>query len=444
MTPEIAAVRFGFGLPADPGGTQAMLDRLAGSDEAARAFPGAGLTVVQADWQAAAAARDGVRAGTTSREDYRAAIRTVQAQAARAVQTDLARAVWSPDGFRERLVRFWADHFTTEGRFLIDVALPAAMVEDAIRPHVGGRFIAMLNAATLHPAMLIYLDQARSVGPNSAFGRRRGLGLNENLARELLELHTLGVGSGYRQDDIRQAAEVLAGLRADAAQGMRFDATWAEPGAARVMGRVYSTDNLRAVRDLLDDLARHPDTARHIARKLAVHFVADDPPQALVDAMAAAWGDRGDLRAVYAAMLGHPAAAVPPGAKVRQPFDFMAAALRALAVPPETVNELSRGVARRRLILPLRAMGQEPFRPGGPDGWEEEEAAWINPQGLAARIAWAMETPSDLMALPDPRDLLPRALGPFAGDRLTWAVAASQSRAEGVGLVLSSPAFNRR
>jgi uncharacterized protein (DUF1800 family) len=444
LTPEIAAIRFGFGLPAAPPGVGAMMDRLTGPDTGAAAFPGAGLAAIGADWQAAAAAREGVRAGTTSRADYRAAVRVVQAHAARAVQVDLARAVAAEDGLRERLVRFWADHFTTESRFLIDAALPAALVEDAIRPHVAGRFADMLQAATLHPAMLIYLDQVRSVGPNSAFGRRRGLGLNENLARELLELHSVGVGADYRQEDIRQAAEVLAGLRAEAGAAVRFDTTWAEPGAATVMGRVYTPDTMRSVKDLLTDLAGHPATARHIARKLAVHFVADDPPPDLVEAMAGAWGRRGNLRAVVRAMLGHPAAAAPPGAKVRQPFEFVAAALRALAVPPAAILSLGRGLARRRFILPLRAMGQEPFRPGGPDGWEETARAWINPQGLAARIAWAMEAPGDFVVLPDPRALVDRALGPMADERLVWAVSAAEQRAEGVGLVLASPAFNRR
>lgn len=444
LTPEIAAFRFGFGLPAAPGGIGAMMNRLTGPDSGAAAFPGMGLAAIRADWQTARAARDGIRAGTTDRAAYRAALRRVQAHATRAVQVDLARAIAATDGFRERLVRFWADHFTTESRFLTDAALPAALAEDAIRPHVAGRFVDMLQAAILHPAMLIYLDQARSVGPNSAFGRRRGLGLNENLARELLELHTVGLGAGYRQEDIRQAAEVLAGLRADAGADVRFDAARAEPGPARVMGRVYSTDDMRAVRDLLEDLASHPDTARHIAHKLAVHFVADDPPPDLVAAMAGAWGTWGNLRAVARAMLTHPAAAAPPGAKVRQPFEFLAAALRALAVPPGAVVALGRGPARRRLVLPLRAMGQEPFRPGGPDGWEEEAQAWINPQGLAARIAWAMERPAEFVTLPDPRDLVASALEPFADDRLAWAVAAAETRAEGVGLVLASPAFNRR
>jgi uncharacterized protein (DUF1800 family) len=444
MTPEIAAIRFGFGLPATMEGPAAMVERLDGPDPGAAAFPGAGLRVIGPDWQAAVTAREGVRSQVVTRTQYRAAVRAVQAHAARAVQVDLARAVAAEDGFRERLVRFWADHFTTEGRFLVDAALPAAMVEDAIRPNVGGWFADMLVAATLHPAMLIYLDQTRSVGPGSPYGRRRGLGLNENLARELLELHSVGVGARYRQDDIRAAAEVLAGLRADAEAGVRFDATWAEPGPARVMGRIYASDDMRAVRELLEDLAGHRDTARHVARKLAVHFVADDPPEDLIAAMAAVWGMRGNLRAVCHVLLTHPAAAAPPGAKVRPPFEFVAASLRALAVPPEAILSLGRGVARRRLVLPLRAMGQEPFRPGGPDGWEEAAGAWINPQGLAARIAWALEQPGSLGPLPDPRALLARALGPLADDRLAWAVGAAESRAEGVALVLASPAFNRR
>jgi uncharacterized protein (DUF1800 family) len=446
MTPEIAALRFGYGLPdAGDASAAAMLGRLSGPDDAAAAFPGAGVAAIQDDWIAAATAREGVRGGAVTREDYRAAVRAVQAHAARGLQTALARAATAEDGFRERLVQFWADHFTTEGRFLIDQALPMALVEDAIRPHVAGRFADMLRAATLHPAMLIYLDQVRSVGPNSPRGLRRDLDINENLAREVLELHTLGVGAGYRQDDIRAVAEVLAGLRADAEQGMFFDPGWAEPGPATVLGQTYGADDLTGVTDLLDDLAARPETAVHLARKLAVHFVADDPDPALVDALAAAFAAGGGaLLPVYAVLLDHPAAQVPPGAKLRQPFDFMAAALRALDIPGEKIAGMGRGLARRRFYLPLRAMGQEPGRPGGPDGWEEDGPAWINPQGLAARIAWAMDVPSDLTDLPDPRALLDRALGALADERLRWAVSAAENRRDGVALVLASPAFNRR
>jgi uncharacterized protein (DUF1800 family) len=187
----------------------------------------------------------------------------------------------------------------------------------------------MLMAVATHPAMLLYLDQAQSVGPNSARGARRDRGLNENYARELMELHTLGVGAVYSQDDVRQLAELLTGLAVDPVAGFVFDARRVEPGPERVLGRDYAGDGIEAIRAVLADLAARPETARHLAHKLAVHFVADDPDPGLVTAMEAAFRDSGgDLVAVTAALLAHPAAWAEAAAKARQPFDFVVAALR--------------------------------------------------------------------------------------------------------------------
>jgi uncharacterized protein (DUF1800 family) len=357
----------------------------------------------------------------------------------------VARGVSTSDGFRERLVQFWADHFTTEARFRHDVGLTPAMIEECIRPHVGGRFVDMLSAVTLHPAMLLYLDQVQSVGPGSPEGLRREAGLNENLARELLELHTLGVGAGYSQDDVRQAAELLTGLTADPEVGFFFNPRLAEPGAETVQGQSYDGEGLQPVLDLLGDLAVHPDTARHLARKLVVHFISDTPDEGQVADMAAAYlQSSGALGPAYAAMFAHPASFAPVAAKARQPFDFIVAALRALEVPVADILSMGRGEARRKLILPMQAMGQSWARPGGPDGWEEGAEAWITPQGMAARITWAMAAPDDFGRITDAREFVVRALGNRASERLIWAVNAAENQREGMGLVLASPEFNRR
>ncbi|HEX9857469.1 MAG TPA: DUF1800 family protein, partial [Paracoccaceae bacterium] len=274
----IAAIRFGYGLPLadDMAADPAAL--LAGPDLAAREWPGVGLAEALPLYRVATAARRQVpQGGVAEQKAYRAALRAVRLQGRAAARVTLARAVGSPDGFRERLVQFWADHFTAVERFRQDVALPPALVEDAIRPHVARRFGDMLKAAVLHPAMLMYLDQAQSIGPASPVGQRRGRGLNENLARELIELHTLGVGAAYSQADVTEMAELLTGLRFDPGFGTDFEPRWAEPGPERVLGRVYAGPGAAPVLEALDDLAVRPETARHIARKLAVHFVADQP-----------------------------------------------------------------------------------------------------------------------------------------------------------------------
>ncbi len=443
----LSAIRFGTGLPArDGSGTpDAILAGLMAPDHMAAAWPGVTMAEALPLYRKAATLRKDLRRDETLRAAYREANLEVQAQATRGFVVQLVRGIAAEHGFRERLVQFWADHFTTEARFRHDAGLAPAMIEESIRPHVGGRFGDMLSAVTLHPAMLLYLDQVQSVGPGSQAGTRRGAGLNENLARELLELHTLGVGAAYSQVDVREAAELLTGLTANPEDGFVFNGRMAEPGAETVLGRSYGSEGLQPVLDLLADLARHPDTARNLARKLAVHFMADLPDEAQVTAMAEAYlASDGNLAQVYAAMLNHAAAFAEPASKVRQPFDFMVAALRGLQVDPAKIMADGRGAIRRRLLLPLAAMGMTWMRPGGPDGWEESAEAWITPQGMAARITWAMAMPDQFGLLPDPRALLATALGPRASERLIWAVGASQDAREGVGLILASPEFNRR
>ncbi|MDT8856802.1 DUF1800 domain-containing protein [Paracoccaceae bacterium Fryx2] len=445
----IAAIRFGYGLPLPPGAAAtpaAMLAALAGSDRAAAAHPGIALADVLPLMAKAEATRKLAQEGEPQMQAYRDAQQAVEGLAQGAMRVTLARALASPDGFRERLAQFWTDHFTAAPRSKRERALPSAMVNDAIRPHLAGRFADMLRAVTLHPAMLTYLDQVLSVGPTSRQGVRRKRGLNENLARELIELHTLGVGAPYSQDDVRQMAELLTGLGFDVSEGFVFRPNIVEPGAETVLGRSYDGEGVAPILTALDDLAVRPETASHIARKLVVHFVSDEPDPALVGRLAEVFSATGgDLLQVYGALLESPAAWVPPGGKARQPYDFLIASLRALGLGADEITGLAEGPFRRLIVQPMGGMGQPWQAPRGPDGWPERAEAWITPQGMAARISWAMEMPSRLVPdLPDPREFALTALGPLAGERLLWAVERSENIREGVGLVLASPDFNRR
>jgi uncharacterized protein (DUF1800 family) len=451
MSAAISAVRFGYGLPASGAEDAAsVMAALRGPDTAARSWPGLGMDRAIPLYHAAATARALARSSEAARADYREKLKAVEEAALTAAQTTMARAVGSADGFRERLVQFWADHFTVVGRFRQDRVLPPAMVEAAIRPHVAGRFSDMLRAVVLHPAMLIYLDQVLSVGPNSVVGQRKKRGLNENLARELIELHTMGVSSGYSQTDVREMAKLLTGLTVDPALGQVFIDAWAEPGAETVLGRSYGGAGVAPVVAALNDLALRPETAQHIAGKLVTHFVTDlrDDPAvtALVEGLAGVWqATQGDLGAVSAALLEHPVSRRPAMEKAKQPFDFVVTALRALSIDGNRVAGLNRGAFRRHLLLPLELMGQPFGKPQGPDGWPEEPSAWITPQGMAARIQWALEAPVTLLQdLPDPVEFARHALGDLASARLIWAVARAENRREGVALVLASPEFNRR
>ena len=457
--PEHAEIRFGCGLSpriAPVASVPDMLARLKGPDTAARRFDIPSLEAFRPDALKFKALQDAFyftknpAEKAEAKKAFQAGSKVMRHQAYRWFGQMLLRRALGEDGMRERLMAFWADHFTAQGRDIISRTVQIIYVEEAIRPHVSGRFADMLKAAITHPLMLIYLDQHRSIGPNSRAAKRKPekkRGLNENLARELLELHTLGVGGPYTQDDVRQLAELLTGLRFTVEDGFVFAPARAEPGAETILGKSYGGDTpaLSDIHAVLEDLAAHPATARHLAQKLAVHFVSDTPDPALVDAMAARYRDTGgDLHEVYAAMLDHPAAWDFTRRNVKQPIDFMGSSLRALDISPHHVQRVRPGKILVNLVTPLTLMGQQWARAPGPDGWPEEDAQWITPQRLAARLQWAMDVPFRLRrVLPDPRDFVGTALGRNAPEAVRFAASAAENRAEGVGLVLASPAFQR-
>ena len=445
----LAAIRFGYGLPLPEGApetAQAMLAALAGPDRAARDWSIDGLAVIQPKLAQLRKMKGAGRTDPALMPLYEQLQSEMSAAHTTAERRTIARALDAADGFRERLVAFWADHFTVLSKTKSDLMMPYALVEDAIRPNLCGRFSDLLTAATLHPAMLNYLDQSQSVGPNSFQGQRQEKGLNENLAREVMELHSLGVGAGYGQDDVRQMAELLTGVTYDPRLGTRFEPRRAEPGPETVLGVTYDGAGFDPVRAALGDLGRRPETAAHIARKLAVHFVSDTPDADLVAAMQTAFvATQGDLMAVYSAMLMHPAAWQPQAEKVRQPVDFVIASLRALQVSGADVMVMQRNLFRAKVQGAMAEMGQPWKKPKGPDGWPEDAEAWISPQSLATRITWVMQVPQKLVEkLPDPVAMMTACLADRAGATLIWAVPRAEDSREGVGLVLASAEFNRR
>ncbi|MEM8576401.1 MAG: DUF1800 domain-containing protein [Pseudomonadota bacterium] len=456
--PHFADMRFGFGLSpsvAPPVDAAALLDGLHAPDEIAQRFPVEPYQLFQARMVESQRLMKQIRKtrGTPENEIPTKARRLVQKDARQAmrqwlVQSMLRRA-YTPDGFRERLVAFWADHFAARGKAGVMRRATSPYIEDAIRPFVAGRFSDLLQSAVMHPLMLHYLDQDRSVGPNSKRGKvsngRRGL--NENLAREVLELHTLGVGSAYTQDDVRQLAELFTGMSSKAPRGFKFRKDFVEPGSETVLGITYD-DALKPapIRAALEDLSVHPDTARHLARKLAVHFVSDQPPRDLVDHMTARYRETdGDMTSVYAALLEHPAAWQREGANMKTPAEFVGSALRALAPNPGPLQALKERQVQNLFFTPMAVMGQAWQRFDGPDGWPEEDDAWVTPAGVVGRVQWAMGAPRQMLeTLPDPRAFVDTALGPYAADEVRFAAGAAESVPEAIGIVLMSPAFQRR
>lgn len=451
FSPAKAAIRFGTGLdlrhaaPVDPAALWGSLK--------AEARPGFAITswdtrreYARQRWEVRRALRDAPD-DDTLRADLGRLNQTDRMASLSDLRASLARLSAAPVGFHARLTRFWANHFSVMAQGGILRSARASFVEDTIQPHVTGQFRDILHATTLHPLMLAYLDQSRSVGPFSMVGRGQGRGLNENLARELLELHTLGPNGDYTQDDVTQIARLLTGLTFDLENGFRFEPRIAEPGIIEIFGKRYGGRPMfvEHVLELLDDLAMHPDTARHLATKLVRHFVSDAPDEQLVAHMTASYlQSGGELMALYRALLEHPAAWEGGPGKIRAPMELMAASLRALDVPPDQIIDLSPRVTNRWLLMPLADMGEPHEQVPSPAGHGDLAVYWVTPQALAARTLWTMGLPLRLEDVPDPRRFVETALGGQASDGLQFAAAGAETRAEGVGLVLASPEFSRR
>lgn len=456
--PELAEIRFGYGLaPAlpRPASPEAMLAGLTGPDTMRARFEIEDFDTflerteaVQALWKQRRKSR-GTPEGDALRKQINLMKKDARQAKLRWLGQTLLRRAHTETAFRERVVAFWADHFTAHGKAGIMKRATSPYIDSAVRPHVAGRFADLLIAAVSHPVMLDYLDQRLSMGPGSDKAQRRGekAGLNENLAREVLELHTLGASGPYGQDDVRELAKLFTGMTFNPRQGFRFRRDFAEPGAEVVLGRSYGPQpGMGPIRAALEDLAVHPATAAHVARKLAVHFVSDTPDAGLVQHLEATFARTGgDLMALYGALLEHPGAWDPGAPNIKWPAEFISSALRALAVPPGAVEALEEQAARQMFYAPLRIMGQHWQEPVGPDGWPEADSNWITPQSLSARIDWAVGVPQRLLGeLPDPRGFAETALGSRASGAVRFAAGAAESKAEAIGIVLASPGFQRK
>ncbi len=368
------------------------------------------------------------------------------------VQARLAMAISGPAPFAERLVHFWANHFAISTDKLATATMGGPLEFEAIRPGITGRFGSLLLAVVRHPGMMFYLDQAQSIGPGSLLAqaaRRRNAprqpGLNENLAREILELHTLGAGH-YTQADVGGLARALTGwsiggfvrrpLGVPAPDGeFVFQPNWHEPGSVTVAGKTYAQGGAAQAEAILNDLATHPRTAQRLAEKLARHLVADVPPPALVARMAQAYlASGGDLMALYRAVVNAPEAWAQPLAKFKTPWDWTVSVARAL--PKTNMPDL-------RLVLMLAELGQPVWRPGSPAGWPDDTARWAAPDALMRRVEVAGRL-AGLAGGGDPRGLAAKLLPGTLSAATSAAIARAESPAEGTALLLVCPEFLRR
>ena len=356
----------------------------------------------------------------------------------------LQRATLVECGFTERLVVFWSNHFCiSASKGELARIWAGAFEREAIRPHVLGRFADMLKAVEQHPAMLFFLDNQQSLGPDSRAGQNRKRGLNENLAREIMELHTLGVGGGYTQDDVTSLARIITGWTFAGRQGQLgapgnfvFNASAHQPGPQQLLGKSYEAGGLAQGEAALADIARHPSTAKFIATKFVRHFVADDPPPALVARLQDSFTRTdGDLRALALTLVDSEEAWKAPLTKVRNPYEFLVATGRLQARVPDDPGFYLNG---------LNVLGQPLWSPSGPNGFPDTNAAWAAPEGMKLRLDLSAQVASRIGANIDPRDLLELAVADAASVDTRRTIEHAESRQQALALLLMSPEFQRR
>ena len=366
----------------------------------------------------------------------------------------------------ERLAHFWANHFTVSVAKPQAAGMPPSFEREAIRPHIAGKFADMLLASTKHPGMTIYLDNWQSIGPNSGWAKNPALiprigfgqggrptGLNENLGREILELHTLGVNGGYTQADVQALAAIITGWTYDrpdvreyfsddvgqrtGAQMFKFESDAHEPGAKTLLGKSYTANGVTQGEAALGDIALNPATAKFIAAKLARHYIADAPPPAAVERIAQTFARTdGDLRATMVALIDSPETWAQPYAKFKQPEEYLISVMRALKIA-----DLPPGVG----AVAARAMGQPMYAAPGPDGWADIAAPWLTGDLVFKRVEWA-EALAQRVARADidPAAIGDACLGPLFSSDSRDAVRRAESPAQAMAILFSSPEFQRR
>src|SRR5215470_174537 len=399
------------------------------------------------------------QANTTNDAELRRATQATMRRANRAqyraaVGARIANALVTDTSFTERLVHFWANHFAISADKVIVVPFVGSFEAETIRPHIMGHFEELLFAVEQHAGMIVYLDQANSAGPNSVrAGRMRARqaprtpGLNENLAREIMELHTLGVRSGYTQADVTELARALTGwsigsfgapgLEPDTAPGtFVFRVLAHEPGVRTIMGRRYEQAGEEQAHVVMCDLVRMPATSTHIATKLARHFAGDVPPPALVARLAAAFTEtNGHLPTLYRVLIDAPEAWVPQPVKFKTPWDWLISALRGIG--QKTLDRL-------QALEMMVELGQPVWKPGSPAGWDDIAASWAAPDALVRRVGVASRLAMHTDDRYDARKLAAKLLVSPASHSTQSAIDGADSQSTGLALLLVSPEFQRR
>jgi len=352
----------------------------------------------------------------------------------------LKQAISSDHSVSWRLLDFFSNHFSvsTSGRLML--GLSPTLEREAIAPNLLGNFSDMLLAVEQHPAMLVFLNNEKSFGPNSRMAKKRKVGLNENLAREIMELHTLGVNGGYKQADVIELAKGITGWsvkrpKKEHGTGFVFRSYGHEPGSRTLLGKEYAHRGIDQGRQMLRDLAMHPSTANYVCTKIAHHFVSENPPQSLIDKMQKTWlNNQGNIKKVMLTLFDAEEAWLQSPQKFKTPREFVISAYRAIA--PNKIND-------RTLFNSLTNLGQMPFNAGSPAGFSDDESDWLGASALMARVEWSSLVSAQLKRV-NAEKVMATALGKSISQNTYQMVMRAESRQQASTLLLMSPEFQRR
>ncbi len=362
-------------------------------------------------------------------------------QTLRSLSVDtLEQAIHSSHSVSWRLLDFFSNHFSVSAKGRLMVGLSGTLEREAIAPKLLGNFADMLIAVEQHPAMLIYLNNEKSFGPNSRIAKKRKIGLNENLAREIMELHTLGVDGGYNQEDVIELAKGITGWSVknpikERSAGFIFKKYGHEPGSRTLLGKKYLPKGIAQGQQMLRDLAMHPSTAKYICFKLAHHFVSENPPESLLSKMEATWMKTGgNLKQVMVNLFSADEAWSSTAQKFKTPREIVISTNRAIALKKIKPNALFNS---------LVSLGQQPFNAGSPAGFSDDQSDWFGASALMARIDWSTMVSSHLKRS-NAEKIMTVALGDSVSQHTYQSVLRAESRQQAMTLLLMSPEFQRR
>lgn len=387
------------------------------------------------------AKKAGLTKGISSEKAALKQIKNYGRNALRDLSADtLNQAITSSNSVSWRLLDFFSNHFSVSTTGVLMTGLSATLEREAIAPHLLGDFAEMLLAVEQHPAMLIYLNNEKSFGANSRMAKKRKVGLNENLAREIMELHTLGVNGGYSQKDVVELAKGITGWsvkrpKKDHGTGFIFRAYGHEPGSRVLLGKTYSQKNASQGEQMLRDLAMHPSTANYVCGKIAHHFVSEKAPKALIKKMENTWlKNNGNIKKVMITMFSSEEAWLSDLQKFKTPREFVISTYRAITPNP---------VKDKMLFYSLDNLGQKPFNAGSPAGYSDDENDWLGASALMARIEWSNILSNQFQRI-TPEKIMTTSLGSSVSQNTYQLVMRAESRQQSKTLLLMSPEFQRR